>query len=74
MGKDGRPKMTEKQGCIKVTNLSENQAVQFIRRCIQHLLSDVVKGLTHEKDSDLFNIRDEMLSDLNQVLYLFTLK
>jgi DNA-binding ferritin-like protein len=74
MGKYGRPKMTEKQGCIKITNMSEKQAVLFIRRCVQHLLSDVVKGLVPERDSDLFNIRDEMLGSLNQLLYLFTLK
>ena len=74
MGKYGRPKLTEKQGCIKVANLSEKQAVAFIKRCIQHLLTDVVKGLTPEKDSDLFNLRDEMLGELNKLLYLFTLK
>lgn len=74
MGKYGRPKMSEKTGTIKVVNLSEKSAVGFIRRCIQHLLSDVVKGLTPEKDSDLINIRDEMLGDLNKLLYLFTLK
>jgi hypothetical protein len=74
MGKYGRPKLTEKQGCIKITNMSEKQAVVFIKRCVQHLLTDVVKGLTPEKDSDLINIRDEMLGDLNKLLYLFTLK
>ena len=74
MGKYGRAKMTEKQGCIKVANLSEKQAVLFIKRCIQHLLTDVVKGLVPQRDSDLFNIRDEMLGALNQLLYLFTLK
>lgn len=74
MGKYGRPKMTEKQGCMKITNLSEKQAVVFIKRCIQHLLTDVVKNLTPQKDSDLLNIRDEMLGSLNQLLYLFTLK
>ena len=74
MGKYGRPKMTEKQGCIKITNMSEKQAVVFIKRCVQHLLTDVVKGLTPERDSDLFNVRDEMLGDLNKLLYLFTLK
>lgn len=66
--------MTEKQGCMKITNLSEKQAVVFIKRCIQHLLTDVVKNLTPQKDSDLLNIRDEMLGSLNQLLYLFTLK
>ncbi len=74
MGKYGRPKLTEKQACVKITNMSEKQAVTFIKRCVQHLLTDVVKGLTPDKDSDLLNIRDEMLGALNQLLYLFTLK
>lgn len=74
MGKYGRPKLTEKQGCVKIVNMTEKQAVVFIKRCVQHLLSDVVKGLTADKDSDLLNLRDEMLGALNQLLYLFTLK
>lgn len=74
MGKYGRPKLTEKQACVKITNMTKKQAVVFIKRCVQHLLTDVVKGLTPDKDSDLLNLRDEMLGALNQLLYLFTLK
>ena len=74
MGKYGRPKMSTKTGVTHVVNMSEKGAVTFIRRCIQALLGDVVKGLDEERDSDLYNIRDEMLADLNQLLYLFTLK
>lgn len=74
MGKYGRPKMTTKSGTIHVSNMSEKTAVSFIKKCITMLLGDVVKGLVPERDSDLFNIRDEMLGDLNQLLYLFTLR
>ncbi len=74
MGKYGRPKLTEKQACVKITNMTEKQALSYIKRCVQHLLTDVVKGLTPDKDSDLLNLRDEMLGALNQLLYLFTLK
>ena len=73
MGKYGRPKMTTKTATLHVSNLSEKSIVGFIKKCIQMLLTDVVKGLKEDKDSDLFNIRDEMLADLNQLLYLFTL-
>ena len=45
MGKYGRPKMTEKQGCIKITNLSEKQAVQFIKRCVQDKKIRIARGL-----------------------------
>jgi DNA-binding ferritin-like protein len=74
MGKYGRPKMSPKTGSIDVRNLSEKQAVAFVKNCINELLTTVVANLSDEKDSDLFNIRDEMLADLNQLLYLFTLK
>lgn len=73
MGKYGRPKMTTATGTTHVQNMTEKGTVSFIRKAIQSLLGDLVKGLTPEKDSDLINIRDEILSDLNQLLYLFTL-
>jgi DNA-binding ferritin-like protein len=73
MGKYGRPKMSGKTGMTNVNNLSEKSIVGFIKKCIQMLLGDCMKGLKDSVDSDLFNIRDEMLADLNQLLYLFTL-
>lgn len=73
LGKYGRPKLTGANATIRVNNLSEKSILAFIRKCIQMLLVDCVKGLKEDRDSDLFNIRDEMLADLNQLLYLFTL-
>jgi DNA-binding ferritin-like protein len=73
MGKYGRPIMKGKMTTTIVQNLSETQATHFIKRCIEELLGEVVNGLDAAKDSDLINIRDEMLADLNQLLYLFTL-
>ena len=74
MGKYGRPKMSGKTATVHVSNFSEKSIVSFIKKCIQMLLTDVVKGLKDNIDSDLINIRDEMLADLNQLLYLFTLR
>ena len=37
-------------------------------------LIDMNKALDSEKDTDLLNVRDEILADINQVLYLFTFK
>jgi DNA-binding ferritin-like protein len=73
MGKYGRPKLTAKTANLHLSNLSEKSIVSFIKKCIQVLLTDVIKGLKDNTDSDLVNIRDEMLADLNQLLYLFTL-
>lgn len=74
MGKYGRPKMTTKTASVHVSNMTEKGAVTFIKKCITALLGDVVKNLRPERDSDLINIRDEMLADLNKLLYLFTLR
>jgi hypothetical protein len=74
MGKYGRMKMTPKTGTIKVENFTDKKAVAFVKECITILNGSLVKDLDPRKDTDLFNIRDEMLGDLNQLLYLFTLK
>ena len=73
MGKYGRPKMISRNNTIRVQNLSESSIVRFIKACIQHLIKELPKGLG-PADTDLVNIRDEMLAELNQLLYLFTLR
>ena len=65
--------MTTANNTIKVQNLSESSIVKFIKSCIQTLTGPLVKNLK-PTDTDLVNLRDEMLGDLNQLLYLFTLK
>jgi len=72
MGKYGRPKMSSRNNVFTLKNLSEKNAVTFVKACIQELLEEVPRGLK-KTDTDLLNIRDEMLGDLNQLLYLFTL-
>ena len=72
MGKYGRMKMTGSTATIHVKNLSETSIIKFIKTCIAYLNKDLVQRLSKE-DSDLVNIRDEMLAELNQLLYLFTL-
>lgn len=73
MGKYGRPRITPKTSTIRVSNLSETGAVKFIQGCIKELQGPISNSLDAKKDTDLLNIRDEMLGDLNQLLYLFTL-
>ncbi len=73
IGKYGRPKLTGASATIRVNNLSEKSVLGFIKKAIQMLLGDCMKGLKESVDTDLFNIRDEMVADLNQLLYLFTL-
>jgi hypothetical protein len=73
IGKYGRPKLAGKNATFHLENLTDKKAVEFVKECIKVLKTALVKDLTAESDSDLFNIRDEMLSDLNQLLYLFGL-
>lgn len=73
MGKYGRMKMNSATSSISVKNLSESSIIGFIKRCIVYLSSELVRKLK-DTDTDLVNIRDEMLAELNQLLYLFTLK
>lgn len=73
MGKYGRMKMTSATATTIVKNLTETSIFNFIKRCIEYLNKDLVKQLK-DTDTDLLNIRDEMLAELNQLLYLFTLK
>ena len=72
MGKYGRPRMTSRTNTIKVGNLSEASIVKFIKTCISVLANDLMRGLK-PSDTDLVNIRDEIMGELNQLLYLFTL-
>jgi hypothetical protein len=73
MGKYGRPKMTTRNNSFRLQNMNAKMAVKFIKDCISYLQGPLVKKLKPD-DTDLFNIRDEILGDLHKVLYLFTLK
>jgi hypothetical protein len=73
MGKYGRPKMTSSTNTVRVKNMSESTATAFIKAGIKYLEGPLVKRLK-PTDTDLVNIRDEMLGELNKLLYLYTLR
>jgi len=73
IGKYGRPKVTGKNASITLHNLTEAGAVRLVNAAIKYLQGPLTKTLK-PSDTDLMNIRDEMVADLNQLLYLFTLK
>lgn len=72
-GKYGRSKLTSKNASISLHNLTEAGAVRLVNASIKYLQGPLTKTLK-PSDTDLMNIRDEMIADLNQLLYLFTLK
>jgi hypothetical protein len=74
IGKYGRPRLTGKLATITVHNITEAGAVKLVNAAIKYLQGPLTKSLKAGADTDLLNIRDEMIADLNQLLYLFTLK
>jgi len=72
MGKYGRPKMTSSTNIVRVQNMADKTAAKFIKTCIAYLQGPLVKRLK-PSDTDLVNVRDEMLGELNKLLYLYTL-
>jgi hypothetical protein len=72
IGRYGRPKLSGSTSTIRLRNHSDREAEKMIREAIEWLESDLPRKLK-KTDTELFNIRDTILQDLNQTLYLFTL-
>jgi hypothetical protein len=73
MGKYGRPTFTAKTGTFKLFDSTDKKAHIMIQEGIKWLNNALPKYVKKD-DTDLLNIRDELVGDLNRVLYLFTLK
>lgn len=73
MGRYGRPRMNARNNTIRVQNMNAKMAVKFIKECATYIQGPLTKKL-EATDTDLINLRDEMLRDLHKVLYLFTLQ
>lgn len=57
---------------LNIKELSDDSAVELVQEYIDYLKNELPKYIK-SSDTDLFNIRDDMLSNLNKVQYLFTL-
>ena len=71
MGKDeSRIKMLEK----RIDLIDPNNTHDFKTRIYEYreFLTDINMFFDNKKDSDLLNVRDEILGDINQFLYLMT--
>jgi len=65
--------MVKSKAYIPIFNLDDKKILDYLSDFKEFLLVDLEEQLDNMKNSDLFNIRDEMLSKINQTLYLFTL-
>ena len=72
-GRYSRGKVSNDTAVIHLKNLSDADAVRLLQQYRVFLQTDLVK-LLQSSDTDLLNIRDEMLGNVNQALYLFALK
>lgn len=73
IGKYGRPRLTVRTNTIALQNLNDKGAVRFVQDCVAHIAGPLSKALNGTRDTDLLSLRDEMIAELNQLLYLFSL-
>ena len=71
MGKYGRFQL--ESNSIQIINMSELDLVDFVEGSAQFLTS-LSEQLDPQADTDLLNIRDEMLTNISKLKYLLTLK
>ena len=69
MGKYGRVPALP----MKIYNRNEKDCMTFIEETIAYLLM-LSTALNPQTDTDLLNIRDEMVAEFNKLKYLLTLK
>lgn len=71
MGRYKRPEFKSTFN-VQIKQFNDGNIVDALREYAQFLKYDVPKYLK-DSDTDLFNIRDEILGEVNKTLYLFTL-
>jgi len=72
MGKYGRFKLDNKTKAIQLYNLGEIDIKSFCNSTCEALIQ--FNGQFEENDTNLFNLRDEMLGLFNKLQYLLTLE
>jgi hypothetical protein len=73
MGKNGKIALEGPEDAILLSNIGELSVDEFINTVIDYLISFDNK-LNAQRDSDLLNLRDEMMAEFNRLRYLLTLK
>jgi hypothetical protein len=73
-GKYGRVYLDTVNNKVVLGNNSDTQIVDFMKKFADYLIEEIPKILDAKKDTDLLNIRDEILGEINKSLYLFSLK
>jgi hypothetical protein len=71
--KFGRFSIDESSRNIEIYNLLDIEIVKFLQK-IKEFLIGLSTELSSENDTDLLNLRDEMLGEVNKLAYLLTLE
>jgi len=71
MGKNGR--ISVNKMTINLEDLSDGNLEVFVDKMIEYLQTALTDNI-NETDTDLINIRDEMLASMNKLKYLLTLE
>jgi len=72
MGKYGRPKLPTSSK-LTLKSLNDKTIIEYYKACIVYLETTFTSTLDTKTDTDLLNLRDELLGKLKKTLYLFTL-
>lgn len=73
MGKHGRFTLDDSNKTIQILNLPELNIIDFLQNIKTELIG-LSNILSSDKDTDLLNLRDEMLGNINKLAYLLTLE
>jgi len=73
IGKHGRPRVTGKNSEITIHNMTEARASRLLQAALRYLQGPLTRSLREGVDGDLLSLRDDLMEDVNQLVYLFTL-
>lgn len=75
IGKYNRRQAIVPSGAQVALKMMDDRKIEsFLHKAIDFLQNELPQHLNAKKDTDLLNLRDEILADINQALYLFSLK
>ena len=73
-GKYGVIDLNNKNKNVKIDNISNADITKYLMAIKKYLEEDYVKILNKNVNTDLLNLRDELLASINTTIYLFNQK
>jgi len=58
---------------IKIGNMNDEEGLKSLDEMISYFYNELPKSLNEKTDTDLLNLRDDIVGKINQVKYLYTL-